>query len=237
MRHIHFKTLDSTNAYLKTHYQDLKHMTLITSDEQKEGYGRKHTPWVSTKDSATFSLLLKKDITLEQASLMPLLAAIAVHKVLYHYDHSLTIKWPNDLLYNQKKLAGILCESITYGQDIKALIIGIGININQKSFKSPLTKDATSLTLMTHHTYVIPMIIKKCVIALKDEIKAFKRGSMAYFEYLNHYNALKAKTVTVLVNQLEITGRVKGITFKGHLEVMTPDGLIELSHGSITSIT
>ena len=236
MKHIHFKSLDSTNGYLKAHYQDLKHVTLISTDEQKSGYGRKHAPWISTKDSATFSLLIKKDITVEMASLMPLLTSIALHKVLSHYEKDLMIKWPNDILKDHKKLAGILCESITIGQSFNALIIGVGINVNETLFKGPLTKDATSLSLLTHHTYVMPLIIKKCAKAIIHEIKAFKRGSLGYLEYLNHFNALKGKDVSILVGDDLITGHAKAITFKGHLELLTEFGLIEISTGSVKSI-
>ena len=232
----HFKTLESTNGYLKKNYQLLKHQTIIRADEQTHGYGQHQSIWKSNASSLTLSILLKKEINAHMAKLMPLLTAVAVHKVLIHYHQKLSIKWPNDLMCQDKKLAGILCESIILNQDFEALIIGLGLNVNQEKFDQTLMEKATSLHLLTHQSYVISRLASRISKSILNEIKLFKKGSLDYLDYLNHYNYLRNKHIEVETGEQIIKGVAKKITFLGHLELISNEQTIELSEGHIKLI-
>jgi BirA family biotin operon repressor/biotin-[acetyl-CoA-carboxylase] ligase len=124
------------------------HGTVILTDFQKQGRGRfSNHNWQSSKGkNLLFTLILKKEMVKSRLSIAPLLVGLALH-LTFKKLHSLHtfIKWPNDLLYQQKKLAGILCET-----EVSYLLIGVGVNCNQKRFKAELAKGATSIMNITH---------------------------------------------------------------------------------------
>ncbi len=145
MKHIHFKEIDSTNSYLKKHYQTLDHMTVVSADYQTKGRGQGDHVWYGDKDSLMFSILLKEGINDIDIKEMPFLAAKWLKDALSEYSEDITIKHPNDLMIHGRKVAGILVESIIMGSEVLAVVIGFGINVNQKKFPPELEGIATSV--------------------------------------------------------------------------------------------
>ena len=143
----HFSTIDSTNAYAKRNIslfnKDI--LSLVTADEQTAGRGRYAKSWHSPKGEniyATYVFFSKQEV--DQAHLVQLLAKTAV-QTLEHYKVFATIKWPNDLLIDGKKIAGILIEVVD-----DCIIMGIGLNINMNENSLALIdQKATSLFLET----------------------------------------------------------------------------------------
>jgi biotin-[acetyl-CoA-carboxylase] ligase BirA-like protein len=149
MKHIHFKEIDSTNSYLKKHYSELDHMTVVSADYQSKGRGQRDHVWYGDKDSLMFSILLKEGINDMDIKEMPFLAAHWLKDALSEYCNDITIKPPNDLMIYGKKVAGILVESIIMGDEVLAVVIGFGINVNQKKLPPELEGIATSLFINT----------------------------------------------------------------------------------------
>lgn len=142
------ETVDSTNQMAKRVALDYPNKTaLIISREQTGGKGRRGRQWISEKDGGLWmSLLLRPDISPESVSVVTLIAAAAVSKVLGGASGlDVGIKWPNDIIVNGKKLAGILTELSAEPGYINYLIVGVGINTNSLSFSSELEDKATSL--------------------------------------------------------------------------------------------
>ncbi len=118
-----FKTIDSTNNYAftlarqyiasgKKDEEDKLNGTVIVSDRQTSGRGRFEKKWFSPPGGLWFSIILKPSASLHKIQNITLLAAAAIAQVLNEcYKVDVRIKWPNDIYYNQKKLAGILTES------------------------------------------------------------------------------------------------------------------------------
>ena len=149
VRTIHaFDSIDSTNDYAKTLVGQGK-TALIISEEQTQGHGRLGRQWHSEKGkNLTFSLVVKSGISPDRLGVLTLCAAESVAgAVESHARVSIKTKWPNDLLIDGKKVCGILMESVMMGGKLDALIIGVGLNVNQRKFPSDLT--ATSLNLST----------------------------------------------------------------------------------------
>lgn len=126
-----FDVLDSTNNYLKEFYQKMENLSVVVAKTQTKGRGRSDRTFLSNKGGAYFSILLKPPFNFAAHELTPL-AAVAVKKGIKEATKIDTkIKWVNDLIYNDKKVCGILCEAISKQNKIEAIIIGIGININR----------------------------------------------------------------------------------------------------------
>lgn len=143
----HFQTIDSTNSLAKRNLLFFKKevLTAISAEEQTAGYGRQKRSWHSKKgENLLVTFLFHSSKELDQAHLVQLLAKI-VQKVLKNYSVEATIKWPNDLLVNGKKIAGILVEIHDHW-----VIMGLGLNVNMdEDSLAQINQAATSLYLET----------------------------------------------------------------------------------------
>ncbi|MGM9969129.1 MAG: biotin--[acetyl-CoA-carboxylase] ligase [Anaeroplasma sp.] len=117
--------VDSTNNYFKNNYKYYSPNSVLSADIQTNGRGRFTRVWESDNDIC-MSILFKENHP------NSIIAALAIIMTLKIYNIEAVIKWPNDILINNKKLAGILIENI-YENDLKASVVGIGINLNAKA--------------------------------------------------------------------------------------------------------
>src|SRR5688572_28206812 len=125
--HIHLETITSTNTWAKENYLrlDPNHITCITASEQTGGRGQLNRAWISPKD---LNLYLTYFFTLEKMAPIQNLAqllSLSAAKCLESYHLTPQIKWPNDLLIQNKKIAGVLCEIIDLNH-MNGIILGIG---------------------------------------------------------------------------------------------------------------
>ena len=125
-----FETLDSTNNHAKHIAQDATDGTVIVAGIQTKGKGRSENTWSSETGGLYLSVILKPRRPPQRTLPLTLITALAVSETLDTYGIPSTIKWPNDVLVNEKKIAGILVESSSSGAELNYLIIGVGININ-----------------------------------------------------------------------------------------------------------
>ena len=124
---IHLESVGSTMKEIKKHIGD-KNICLI-ADEQTEGIGRRGSQWVSPKGNIYLSFLLEYNLLIEDHFLFTAVAANSIMLCLNNYiNENIYIKWPNDIIINDSKIAGIMTDIIEY-KGIKYIIIGIGINI------------------------------------------------------------------------------------------------------------
>ncbi|MCM2301439.1 MAG: biotin--[acetyl-CoA-carboxylase] ligase [Flavobacteriaceae bacterium] len=151
MNIIKLSAIDSTNEFLKrlkreTHIVDF---TVVTADFQTKGKGQMGSEWNSESGKNLMVSVLKKlnNLNASMQFNISLAISIAVFKTIYFYiPNKLSIKWPNDILSDGHKVAGILIENTITDSKITDTIIGIGINVNQLIFSSEIHK-ATSLKL------------------------------------------------------------------------------------------
>lgn len=234
MKHLHFNALSSTNTFLKAHYQTLDHLTWVRADYQTEGRGRSQPSWFGSLDSLMCSVLIKSDLSIDLIFRLPLLAATSLHKVLTNYASQVMIKWPNDLLIDGKKLSGILTESQVSYNEVHAIIIGFGININHTTFDPSIRETATSLHLETKLTYDSMEIYQRLVNQFQEDLESFHKDPQFVIDYCNQYHALKNQSITYIKAQDTYHGTVLSIDPQGHLQVQTDYGIDTLSSGEVT---
>ena len=109
---INFPTLSSTNQYLKENYKKYDEFVVVTTDNQTNGKGRMDRVWNSSKDDLIFSILLKPKFDSSKIPLISLIMGASLCNVINKYQNC-SIKWPNDIIINDKKIAGILVEAIS----------------------------------------------------------------------------------------------------------------------------
>jgi BirA family biotin operon repressor/biotin-[acetyl-CoA-carboxylase] ligase len=150
---------DSTNSYLKIHYDHLKDKlpVLVTAALQTGGRGRESRTWVSLKDKGLYSSFGFSMDSNKNLHFLPLLSGITVIETLKKISDielELGLKWPNDVLYNGKKIAGILIENTIFENHVFC-VTGVGINLNhtKDDFPGELAQKAISLKMITGSTY------------------------------------------------------------------------------------
>jgi BirA family biotin operon repressor/biotin-[acetyl-CoA-carboxylase] ligase len=226
----YFPSLESTNSEAKRFVmEDAPEWTVVYADLQTQGRGRYNRGWHSPAGLGLyFSVLLRPNIELKLLNLMNLGAALVIREYLQaklaevgiNDDHAVVVKWPNDILVKEKKICGILLESEVVGQQLKYLILGIGININHQfqDFPVELRKTATSLQLSTHQQWDKSQLLIEILIKLQqkfifDHETDYRKVIPEYQKYL----AFKDQVVEINCRNQRIKGRLKGINPYGYL--------------------
>lgn len=143
-----FDEISSTNAKLRSlAIQGADEGTVVIAQTQRKGRGRFDRVWQSPKGGVYLSLLLRPKAPLEKTSLLTYVAALAVTHTIRSFNLPACIKWPNDVLVHQKKIAGILLESETRDAHVSYVIVGIGVNLNTNlaHLKADVRTNATSV--------------------------------------------------------------------------------------------
>ncbi|WP_434797812.1 biotin--[acetyl-CoA-carboxylase] ligase [Terrisporobacter vanillatitrophus] len=143
---IHLESVDSTNDYLKKIGNDVQEGTVVISEEQTKGKGRLGRNWQSkSKEGIWMSIILKPEIIPYKAPFITLIAGAAIVKALNNLQVPAKIKWPNDIIINDKKVSGILTELSAEIERINYVVVGIGMNVKNLNFDKELEEKATSL--------------------------------------------------------------------------------------------
>lgn len=215
----YFDSLDSTNQYAKTLLSDAPEGAVILVDEQTAGRARFGKTWFSPEGGLWMSVILYPP----EHSLIAIIAGIAVCKTL-HMNGILTgIKWPNDIMLNGKKIGGILTEIVD-----KAVILGIGINLNIRKFPDELKDTASSIFLETKKHLEKKMIFDMLCRRLDDCYQILKEKQIReLLTEWRHYTILLGQEVIIEMPDRKVRGKVLDISNDGALVIMNTDGNIE----------
>lgn len=231
MKTIHFETIDSTNTYLKENYEKLDNFTFVSADFQSAGRGRNNRNWKSEKgENLLFSLLIKDKALIDKFSSLSVISAFSIIKAL-NLEH-LSIKWPNDIYYKDSKLCGILLEAVTINE-IECLIIGIGLNVNQREFVGEYKRTPTSLYQITNQTQDMRLLKDKIFNQIYSDFMKVKEG-YDFYNDIKEYDYLKDRKVYAEINNEVQQIMVVGIDFDYSLKVLKDNKIYNLSSGEIT---
>ena len=175
------------------------------------------------------SLILKPELEPEKASMLTLIQAMAVIKALEDVCRiNPQIKWPNDILVNEKKVCGILTEMNLDNAKISSIIIGCGINVNQDDFPEDIAEIATSLKLETGESFRRVELIASICRYFETYFEQFMdmKDLSGIIEEYNAHLISRGRIVKVLDPKDEFMGEAVGINTLGELLVKRADGKI-----------
>jgi BirA family transcriptional regulator, biotin operon repressor / biotin---[acetyl-CoA-carboxylase] ligase len=206
--------------------------TIVVADKQTNGRGRMYRTWHSPGGTGVWmSLIIRPNIPVNKTPQLTLLTAVAIVQAIEELTPLRpTIKWPNDIMVNGKKLVGILTELQAEADQVHAVIIGSGINVNQKKehFPDDLQEIATSILIETGTTWERAQIIQ--MILLKFEVlydiylsEGFKPIKLLWEGYAISLH----KTIVARTLKGSIEGKSIGIDDDGVLLLETADNTIE----------
>ncbi|WP_436853893.1 biotin--[acetyl-CoA-carboxylase] ligase [Staphylococcus caeli] len=183
-----FENIDSTQLHAKQKLVGNNDSFLILSDEQTKGKGRFNRPWSSIKGKGLWmSLVLRPNVPFDMITKFNLFMALGIRDAIQTFSkETVSVKWPNDIYINQRKVCGFLTEMVANSDGIEAVICGIGINMNQtaKDFSGELAEKATSIrihnndkvdryaflkTLLQHIEYRYAQFLNEPFSAIREE--------------------------------------------------------------------
>ncbi len=233
------ETIDSTNLQAKRlALESEEDRVLIVADEQEAGRGRLGRNWHSEKETGIWlSLLLKPNIAPEASFRMTLIAAVAVSSAIEKVTGlKAGIKWPNDIIVNGKKICGILSEVSAEWQKINYLVLGIGINVNQKVFPEDIESVASSLMRETGVLVNRLDLLKACI----ESFVFYERALYDEAVLKTLLEAYRSRSVTLgqtvrVIGKSERIGQALEIDDQGALLVAFENGVKEyVNYGEVS---
>jgi BirA family biotin operon repressor/biotin-[acetyl-CoA-carboxylase] ligase len=239
---LRFDSLPSTNSEAARHAQQGSSEGLcVVAGEQTAGRGRLQRRWISPAGAGLyFSVLLRPRIEPFLWSLIPLMAALAVHEALAESCALQTdIKWPNDILAAELKLCGILAETIETDAG-RAVIVGIGINLTMEAFPVELRNVATSIDAATGKTPETETILQSLIGAFARRYEMFQTANGPgdiIRDWSNRSTYAQGKKVSIVNGSETFAGVTRGLESDGALRVETDTGEIKVVRaGDVTSV-
>ena len=227
----HFATLGSTNDQLKA-MDAAPEFTCVVSDEQTAGRGRRARAWYSSPGDGLYLsiLLLPRSDSSSRLPLIGLLAAVAIAETLVERGVAgVDIKWPNDALINGRKVSGVLAEAVSSGPDSLRLILGVGVNLNHRSFPPDLSETATSLAIETGGRVDVEEFRDRLLEKIAQWYVVWRRGASASiidrWQQLSTY--ARGQRVVITLEDEKLTGVTDGLTETGALRLAVDGGAVK----------
>jgi len=239
-RHIyHYKTIDSTNKKAKEIAFKEEEGTIVVAEEQTNGRGRLGRTWNSKMTKGIYtSVILKPETEPEKVAKLTLLAAAAVYLALKDIGIESTIKWPNDVLVNGKKVSGILTEMNCELGIINYIVLGIGINVNhnKEDIQIDLIDKATSLKVETGEQIDRKHLFSRLLNHLDELYIPFETTGdfETALEICRNNSAVIGEDIIVIQGHKEREGRAIGINHNGELMVHFAEGVESVISGEVS---
>ena len=239
MKLIKLNAIDSTNEYIKLNKSFFSQNSLaVYSFNQTNGKGQRGKKWISEPYKNTcISFYSRVDKPSEYTSLkINLHTALTVLEILKSYEiPDLKIKWPNDIMSGNKKIAGILIETTLFKNKINDLIIGIGLNVNQTDFD--VLKEATSMKILKNKSFNLHLISKQFVqkFSLFDNKILSVSKDKLIDKFCTHLYGIKEKR-KFTIGEKVVEGIILGITDNYMLNVELDKKVKHFDNGQIKLI-
>ncbi|TCQ01544.1 biotin--[acetyl-CoA-carboxylase] ligase [Serpentinicella alkaliphila] len=237
---IYFESIDSTNDYCKQKGNDLSHGTVVISEEQLLGRGRLGRAWASPKGEGIWmSIFLKPHIPpLEGTKLTQIAAAAVCSTIRNVVGIDTLIKWPNDIVFNGKKLCGILTEMSAELNEIHYLIVGVGINVNTLYFSEEISDVATSIAVEIGKTVDRKTLVTNILKVFEELYEDFiiKGSIKKTIAICKEFSAILNKKVNIIRGNSIKEGLVIDITEEGNLLMLMENGEKEVIQSGEVSV-
>lgn len=238
MKKIYLSEVDSTNLYAKSNIENLADKSIVHAANQTAGRGRLQRTWVNLGEGNLFlTFVLKPSNSFNEVySNLTQYLSVVLCKILEEYGLKPQIKWPNDVLINGKKIAGILSETVMQGSLFKGLVLGIGVNLNtsEKDLASVIDKEATSLNLEISKSVDVNLFLDKLAEEFFADYDNFlqKGFELIKNDYISRTCFLDTEICVQVFNDKKC-GIAKAINDKGELVMSNNQKEFVLTIGDI----
>lgn len=233
-----YQTVSSTNDILKEMAEDgAREWTAVLAENQTAGRGRRGRKWYSPTGNLYLSVLMKPVVELVDLPRMSLLLSLAVHHAIRAESVSLALKWPNDILWEGRKLAGILIEGKTVDERVIHVVAGIGVNMNLETSALPedLRHRVTSLK-EAGIGWSKEEVLQRLERYIPEYSFSFRgpEWEMARAEWCRHASWNRDYLFTE--GRRRLVGRPVDLTDEGHLVLQTGSGKVTIKAGELEEV-
>tara|TARA_B110000003_G_scaffold230767_1_gene232915 strand:- start:20133 stop:20879 length:747 start_codon:yes stop_codon:yes gene_type:complete len=212
--------VNSTNSFLSENLNDSSFFegVVVVANAQTQGRGQGENLWHSNSgDNLLFSVLLQPKCDLIYQFYLNQFIAVSICQTLMQFGLDCQIKWPNDILVNKKKIAGILIENKIQGRMLHSSIVGVGLNVNQSDFPDQLI-NPTSMKLLLKDSIDINQVLETLIVQLEKHYFQFKRNelnvinenyqSLLFKRNEKAYFIIKGKRVETIIREVNKQGEI-----------------------------
>jgi BirA family biotin operon repressor/biotin-[acetyl-CoA-carboxylase] ligase len=236
----HYFKIGSTNATaLEAAAAGAPEGSVFLAEEQTAGRGRGAHSWHSVRSAGIYcSVILRPALPPSDVLMLTLAAGLAVHSVVKEMGVAadLDLKWPNDALLNGKKFCGILAEMSAEATRVRHIVLGIGLNVNHRSFPPDLQEVATSLRLVSGTEWSRVELAIALLKSLDREYRGLLEGAPRQASILRRFaersSSVRGKQVCIDDNGA-LAGVTEGLDEQGFLQVRTAQGLRKVLSGAV----
>jgi BirA family biotin operon repressor/biotin-[acetyl-CoA-carboxylase] ligase len=234
--------IDSTNNYLKkSHTIKDQSIKIIIAKKQTTGRGQHDKKWISEYDAGLWMSVALDIKNKYNPAAIPLVAGAAIANELSSLGaKQIGLKWPNDLIYENQKLGGILVESVPQKNNLRRIIIGLGINTRlPKSVEKIICSNFNPIALesIIKETVPINMLCANIIKSLNRSIRQFERnGFSSFIKEWAKFDILVDRQIIVENSSGSIEGNAHGISAEGALLLSNEDGIHQIISGSVRCI-
>lgn len=227
-KYIFLEETSSTNDVCKSLAEtENLNSAIVVTNYQSAGRGTSGRSWEMAKsENLMFSIMLRPNIDLQRASGLTMVMALAVVNSLKKYTNDFKIKWPNDIIYNGKKVCGILTETNFKNEKIDYVVIGAGINCNQMNFSSELENKAISLKKIVESNINKEELLLNIIEEFNYLYSEFLQyGIKSIINDIRECSAVIGKNACIILDNVVRKCRIIDISLEGEL-------LVEYENGS-----
>lgn len=233
MKIIKLNATNSTNSFLKDLNENmpLENFTTVVTKKQLAGRGQRGNFWYSEPNkNLLFSTLLKfNKLSISAATYLNFTVSVAVFNALKDlHITNLAIKWPNDIMADNKKVCGILIENVTQNNKIKSSIVGIGLNVNQQKFPDNLPNAISLIQLLKEETnlqFLLELILSK--LQLYSSLLNQQKFALLKEQYESFLYKKNIPTTFKDCKNNFFVGIIKGVSEVGKLQILLEDDTIK----------
>lgn len=227
-----FSSLDSTQDMArKFAYKGASEGAVFLAEEQKKGRGRWGRSWVSPSGGLWFSVLLKPSLEPRNIPFLSLLGGLAVVEAVSLFRLKSQIKWPNDVLIGGKKLAGVLVEGESELDRVHFVIIGIGINCNNRLPRLPaVTSLKREMGREVERAFFLAQVLNQLE---RNYLIFLSGGKERLIKKINRHLAFKNRDICIRSGEKIFKGELRGIGESGEVVILTSEGKRHFNSGEI----
>lgn len=221
------ESADSTNDAVRRQINEMDNLSVLAAECQTAGRGQKGNRWFSGSGrNLTFSIFLQPELQATRQFRISQITALSIIQLLGRHKINASVKWPNDIYVQDRKICGILIENTLRGDSIRHSIIGIGLNVNQESFPHEIP-NPTSMRLETGKAFNLRKLLEEYIGIFKlmimemisDETHLTEREYMKYLwrkDVDHQYQDMRTGHI--------FTGKIIGVSESGCLLVKKKEG-------------
>lgn len=225
MRVIRLDTVDSTNTYLHA-YQGDEDVVVVTARHQTAGRGQGGNRWEDAEgQNLLFSIQIRPvEVAIGHQFVLAMAEALALKRALDAYADGMELKWPNDIYHRDRKLSGTLIETAVSGGRLKRMILGTGINVNQRRFTSD-APNPVSLSQITGSDESIDHLLERILQAFDDYYRRVLEGDYAGISREYHEALYRRKGFyRYRDGDGEFDAELVGVAYDGRLSLRDSEG-------------